>query len=107
MCVAKTALPTSIRYRREHIIHGKPYFQPDLEKVGRYCNLWRNYHDVMTSWTSIINVIDFYETNYKQLSPYHGPGHWNDPDMVCKYVYMYILTEPSSCFCTFTTTTVA
>ncbi|CAB3226159.1 unnamed protein product [Arctia plantaginis] len=56
--------------------------EPDLERVGRYCNLWRNYHDVMTSWTSIINVIDFYEMNYKQLSPYHGPGHWNDPDML-------------------------
>ncbi|XP_075986024.1 alpha-N-acetylgalactosaminidase-like [Anticarsia gemmatalis] len=56
--------------------------EPDVGKVAKYCNLWRNYHDVVMSWTSIMGVIHFYVENYEKIAPYHGPGRWNDPDML-------------------------
>lgn len=46
------------------------------------CNLWRNYHDIAINFASIEHIIRFYEENAAELSRFHGPGHWNDPDMV-------------------------
>uniref|UniRef100_A0A2H1VWQ0 Alpha-galactosidase n=1 Tax=Spodoptera frugiperda TaxID=7108 RepID=A0A2H1VWQ0_SPOFR len=60
-------------------IHQK---NPDYEEVARYCNMWRNYHDVQTSWDAIANIVRHYRNHYHELAPFHGPGHWNDPDML-------------------------
>ncbi|XP_022115515.2 alpha-N-acetylgalactosaminidase [Pieris rapae] len=55
---------------------------PDYATISHHCNMWRNYHDVVTSWDSIKDIIRHYQSSYNQLSPYHGPGHWNDMDML-------------------------
>ncbi|XP_052758079.1 uncharacterized protein LOC113513446 [Galleria mellonella] len=60
-------------------IHNK---KADYDSVARYCNLWRNYHDVVLSWSAVKAIIDHYEKEYPILEQYHGPGHWNDPDML-------------------------
>ncbi|CAH1641844.1 unnamed protein product [Spodoptera littoralis] len=60
-------------------IHEK---QPDYKEIAQYCNLWRNYHDVQTSWEAVANIVRHYRSNYYELAPSHGPGHWNDPDML-------------------------
>jgi alpha-galactosidase len=41
-------------------------------------NLWRIAFDINASWSSITGLID----QDAPLSPYAGPGHWNDPDML-------------------------
>jgi alpha-galactosidase len=41
-------------------------------------NLWRIAFDINASWSSITGLIDA----ESPLSPYAGPGHWNDPDML-------------------------
>jgi alpha-galactosidase len=41
-------------------------------------NLWRIGFDINASWSSITGLID----QDAPLSPYAGPGHWNDPDML-------------------------
>jgi alpha-galactosidase len=41
-------------------------------------NLWRIASDINASWASITGLID----QDAPLSPYAGPGHWNDPDML-------------------------
>ncbi|XP_045762469.1 alpha-N-acetylgalactosaminidase-like isoform X1 [Maniola jurtina] len=60
-------------------IHHK---QPDYESVSKYCNVWRSYHDVVTSWRAIKTIITHYQNEYEHLYKFHGPGHWNDPDML-------------------------
>ncbi|MDZ7743695.1 MAG: glycoside hydrolase family 27 protein [Bacteroidota bacterium] len=46
------------------------------EEVGG--NLWRTTGDIVDTWSSM-SRIGF--SQYK-CSPYAGPGHWNDPDML-------------------------
>jgi alpha-galactosidase len=41
-------------------------------------NLWRTTGDINDSWGSMLGN---YDINLK-LTPYGGPGHWNDPDML-------------------------
>jgi alpha-galactosidase len=41
-------------------------------------NMWRIAFDINASWSSIAGLID----QDAPLSPYAGPGHWNDPDML-------------------------
>ena len=41
-------------------------------------NLWRIAFDINASWSSITGLIDA----ESPLSPYAGPGRWNDPDML-------------------------
>lgn len=48
--------------------------------------MWRNYHDIHDSWKSIEETIDFFGDNQEVISPFIGPGHWADPDMVIKFV---------------------
>ncbi|KAJ8708282.1 hypothetical protein PYW07_010407 [Mythimna separata] len=55
---------------------------PNYSLISKYCNLWRNYHDVQTSWLSVAAIARFYGRRYRELAPHHGPGHWNDPDML-------------------------
>lgn len=46
------------------------------EEIGG--NLWRTTGDITDSWTSM-SQIGF---SQDKASPYAGPGHWNDPDML-------------------------
>src|SRR4029079_19107132 len=41
-------------------------------------NLWRTTGDIADQW-QIMSVIGFAQD---ELSPFGGPGHWNDPDML-------------------------
>jgi len=41
-------------------------------------NLWRIGADIKATWGDITRLIDIDVS----LSPYAGPGHWNDPDML-------------------------
>lgn len=51
--------------------------------IAANCNLWRNFHDIGCSWSSIVSIIDHYgdygQVLQKVAGP-HGPngGHWND-----------------------------
>ncbi|XP_013164100.1 PREDICTED: alpha-N-acetylgalactosaminidase-like [Papilio xuthus] len=67
---------------------------PDYSKVAAHCNLWRNYHDVSTSWASVRIIMEHYKQEYSTLSKYHGPGGWNDPDMLI--IGTDVLTEGQS-----------
>jgi len=46
------------------------------EEVGG--NLWRTTGDITDTWTSMAGI----GFRQDQCSPYAGPGHWNDPDML-------------------------
>ncbi|OWR43972.1 Alpha-N-acetylgalactosaminidase [Danaus plexippus plexippus] len=58
------------------------YLNIDYKSVAEYCNMWRNYHDVATSWEAVKAIITHYQGVYNDINGYHGPGHWNDPDML-------------------------
>ncbi|CAG9792515.1 unnamed protein product [Diatraea saccharalis] len=60
-------------------IHKK---MPDYQKIAKHCNMWRNYHDVQLHWPAVKAIINHYKNEYDRISPYHGPGQWNDPDMI-------------------------
>ncbi|CAH0598358.1 unnamed protein product [Chrysodeixis includens] len=60
-------------------IHRK---KPDYALIAKYCNMWRNYHDVQTSWEAMIGIVEHYRSSYGEMAPYHHPGQWNDPDML-------------------------
>lgn len=55
---------------------------PDWASISKHCNLWRNYNDIMDSWSSILSIIDFYVEFQDENARFHGPGHWFDPDMI-------------------------
>lgn len=56
--------------------------QPNYNAIAKSCNLWRNFDDIRIEWESIVQIINFYDKNQDELAQYHGPGRWNDPDMV-------------------------
>ncbi|CAK1589792.1 unnamed protein product [Parnassius mnemosyne] len=56
--------------------------KPNYAQISSHCNLWRNYLDIENSWQAVRNTIKFYQNNYPEISKYHGPGQWNDPDML-------------------------
>ncbi|RVE39861.1 hypothetical protein evm_015489 [Chilo suppressalis] len=60
-------------------IHNK---KPDYSPIAKHCNMWRNYHDVVLTWPALKVIMKHYQNEYDTISPYHGPGHWNDPDMI-------------------------
>ncbi len=41
-------------------------------------NLWRTTYDINDSWASMAGI----GFSQDKCSPYAGPGHWNDPDML-------------------------
>ena len=61
---------------------GCPPTGPTTSRCGlnlpSIANLWRIGFDINASWSSITGLID----QDAPLSPYAGPGHWNDPDML-------------------------
>ncbi|KAI8423793.1 hypothetical protein MSG28_012807 [Choristoneura fumiferana] len=54
----------------------------DLEQVAHYCNLWRNYHDVVTHWPAIVGIMSYFRDQNNVIRQFHKPGQWNDPDML-------------------------
>jgi hypothetical protein len=56
--------------------------KPNYAAIAASCNLWRNWDDIDDSWSSVYSIIQWFGDNQDRLSPFHGPGHWNDPDMV-------------------------
>ncbi|XP_004700751.1 alpha-N-acetylgalactosaminidase [Echinops telfairi] len=50
--------------------------------LAKTCNLWRNYEDIQDSWSSMLNILDWFVSHQDVLQPVAGPGHWNDPDML-------------------------
>lgn len=40
---------------------------------------------VKDKWDSVLDIIDFYTSHQDEFRSIAGPGHWNDPDMVCTY----------------------
>ena len=55
---------------------------PNYTAIAYWCNLWRNWDDIDDSWDSVYSILDWFGDNQDRLAPHHGPGHWNDPDMV-------------------------
>ncbi|XP_013195096.2 alpha-N-acetylgalactosaminidase [Amyelois transitella] len=60
-------------------IHNK---HVNYSPIAKHCNLWRNFHDVSLEWPAVVNIIKHYADQYPKLVSHHGPGHWNDPDML-------------------------
>ena len=46
------------------------------------CNMARQYTDIHYTWTSVINMIEFFGNDSDHFSQLAGPGKWNDPDQV-------------------------
>ncbi|KAF8795467.1 Alpha-N-acetylgalactosaminidase like protein [Argiope bruennichi] len=65
-----------------------PFYQhaagmkPNYQQIAKYCNIWRNFYDVVDSWQSILGIVDYYSQNQDEFVAAAGPGHWNDPDMI-------------------------
>lgn len=38
-----------------------------------------------------MRIIDFYDRRQDHLAKFHGPGHWNDPDMVISSCFFNFL----------------
>ncbi|KAE9551960.1 hypothetical protein FO519_004836 [Halicephalobus sp. NKZ332] len=51
-------------------------------QIAQHCNLWRNFDDISRSWKSIMSIVEYYNTNQDKMAIAHGPGNWNDPDMI-------------------------
>ena len=56
---------------------------PDYKSIAEHCNLWRNWDDIDDSWNSVLTIIDWFGDHQDEFLQHAGPGHWNDPDMVC------------------------
>jgi hypothetical protein len=56
--------------------------QPNYTRIAEYCNLWRNYDDIDDSFDSLHTITEWYASQQDTLAPVHGPGNWNDPDML-------------------------
>ncbi|CAF0889045.1 unnamed protein product [Didymodactylos carnosus] len=55
---------------------------PNYTAIADSCNLWRNWADIDDSWESVYAIIQWFADNQDRLAPHHGPGHWNDADML-------------------------
>ena len=60
---------------------------PNYTAIEEACNLWRNWDDIDDSWESVYTIMQWFGNNSHRLSEFHGPGHWNDPDMVSHIFY--------------------
>ncbi|KAL3319594.1 hypothetical protein Ciccas_001726 [Cichlidogyrus casuarinus] len=60
----------------------KKYDVFDWSRLQKNCNLWRMYTDIVSSWQSVLSIINLYKKHGTQMKKYAAPGSWNDPDMV-------------------------
>lgn len=51
-------------------------------RAGQISNLWRNFHDIQDSWSTVLRTIEYFKANQDIFQPAAGPGRWNDPDML-------------------------
>ncbi len=63
-------------------------FKDNYQMVRENANLWRNTHDVTRNFSSILYILNFFETNQDVFIPVNGPGGWNDPDMV-SFIFVF------------------
>ena len=56
--------------------------QPNYTKISENCNLWRNYDDIDDVFGSLNDIIQWFASKQDNLALVHGPGSWNDPDML-------------------------
>ncbi|KOB79089.1 Alpha-N-acetylgalactosaminidase [Operophtera brumata] len=64
----------------EYYPGSKNYFQKDAETFSEW---GVDYVKVDgSSWKTIRDIMRHFESEYDTLHKYHGPGHWNDPDML-------------------------
>ncbi|XP_060574201.1 alpha-galactosidase A-like isoform X2 [Ruditapes philippinarum] len=54
----------------------------DYGPVRKYCNVWRNYWDVLDDFQYVKNIVKFYGDNNALFQKYSGPGGFFDPDQV-------------------------
>ena len=59
---------------------------PDYQSIAEHCNLWRNWGDISDSYNDVLEIIDWFSDHQDEFAQYAGPGHWNDPDMVCNKI---------------------
>lgn len=57
--------------------------EPDFAAIAATCNLWRNWWDIDDHWNSLMPIVDHFAERQDVYAQWAGPGHWNDPDMVC------------------------
>ncbi|XP_013147924.1 PREDICTED: alpha-galactosidase A-like isoform X3 [Papilio polytes] len=86
----KTERPIVYSCSWPYYIEFKHNKTPDYSKVSAHCNLWRNYHDVYTSWPSVRDIVNHYKMAYSTLYQHHGPGGWNDPDMLTYFITLWV-----------------
>lgn len=55
---------------------------PNYTAIAESCNLWRNYDDIDDEWNSVNTIANWFASQQDTLSLVHGPGSWNDPDML-------------------------
>ena len=55
--------------------------QPNYTLIAKYCNLWRNYDDIDDTFDSVYSITEWFASQ-PNLTDVHGPGQWNDPDML-------------------------
>ncbi|XP_076085457.1 alpha-galactosidase A-like isoform X2 [Mytilus galloprovincialis] len=58
------------------------HIKPDFPAIRKTCNMWRIYNDIEDSWDSVIGIINWWSKDWYNMSAYHGPGGWNNPDMI-------------------------
>ncbi|KAM3912002.1 alpha-galactosidase A [Leptodactylus fuscus] len=82
MAIALNHTGRNIVYSCEWPLYARGMSKVNYTEVAEYCNSWRNFGDILDSWSSVKSVIDFTATLQDQLVPAAGPGAWNDPDML-------------------------
>lgn len=68
--------------------------EPNYTQIANHCNVWRNFNDIALDWQSVLSIINFYTHKREELSRFHGPHHWNDPDMVGIDKTIVLLKDP-------------
>ena len=59
--------------------------QMPYKELKKHCNLWRNWVDIKSSWTSLASILTHWAEASQQSKGFTeiaGPGAWNDPDML-------------------------
>jgi hypothetical protein len=42
--------------------------------------------DIDDSWEEVEIIMDYFAERQDRIADHAGPGHWNDPDMVCRII---------------------
>ncbi|KAM6151336.1 alpha-galactosidase A [Rhynchocyon petersi] len=82
MSLALNRTGRSIVYSCEWPLYVWPFQQPNYTEIKQYCNHWRNFGDVLDSWQSITNILNWSSSHQSTILNFAGPGGWNDPDML-------------------------